>query len=550
MKKHFLLLIISIVFNQLTYAQCNETNEEKILLVGDSWAAFMHNDLTLNTVLKKWGFNHFKYFSNSILAQNGAETNDFLETAKLSEIQTQLTNKSSIKLVHISLGGNDFLGNWNTSYTNSRTDSLIDTVTKRLFKIINFIKAIRPNIRVIIGGYQYSNFAEVITTFAQPTSHPFYTNWNNMGQPDNLTINKTLNRFLDTLEARVGRTTKVTFIKCTSLMQHIYGQITPLAIAPSGTYAVNSATLPAGYINYPSPKASMRNYGFFLDCFHLSPQGYIDLMNYQTQKFYHKALMEDYYVLSQGSNRDGSISNLGNISNAISLGESGSEFVSTHLSFSNKTLKDTAIARASIFIRRQSLIGNNILTATTTVIVKLKRGNFGPTPQVEAADLNDLPTATGTACVFGSYTNDADWLRLDLPTSIIPHLKNDSITQFIISIPNTSGGKLTYNNATNMEFAPILNIKYGININTIEYKKDNETPIIFPNPAVNNITFKFDYSEKREIKILNLYGSEVASFYTNEIESTKSIESLANGLYFALIKTNNAKLKILKFIKI
>src|SRR5687768_14482804 len=96
-----------------TFSQCTETAVPKVLLVGDSWAAYMHTDRTINDVLKTWGHSNYKYVSNSTLSVNGADTKDFVQQSKLDEILNQLTLNPSIEVVHLSIGGNDFLGDWN-----------------------------------------------------------------------------------------------------------------------------------------------------------------------------------------------------------------------------------------------------------------------------------------------------------------------------------------------------------------------------------------------------------------------------------------------------
>ena len=552
MKKILLLVGFVIFTNTVTKAQCTtETSEEKVLLIGDSWAYFMHFDKTFNNVFAKWGHSNYKYYSNSTLAVNGAETDDFLLPAKQNEIQTQLTNKPSIKLVHISLAGNDFLGSWNTGYTPARLDSLQDTVNTRLLSIINFVKGIRPDIHVIISGYVYSNFEEVITTSAFPTSHPFYNRWQAMGAPSNLVLNNLLNRFSDTLELRVANDPRITFVKATSLMQYAFGQITPLGVAPSGTYAAKTAPLPKGFTNYPSPKITMRNYGLFNDCFHLSIDGYKQFINYQTQKFYHKALMDDYFVRSEGGNKDGSISSTGVASISLLLAGNAGVVNTTALSFNTITMKDTSIARASIFLRRSALTGSNTVTASTLVEVKIKKGKFGSLPDVEATDITAPASATQTVCIYGSYTNNEDWLRIDLSPTLIAQLSNDTITQFLITITNSNGGLIEYSNASNPEFAPVLNVKYGIpsTVGLTDLSKSDLEFNVFPNPVNDFVELHFSANEKREISIVNLLGNQLHAETTTVNNVIVNTDALASGIYFITVKTANGKTSTKKIIK-
>lgn len=551
MKK--ILLLLTLLFTQTIniQAQCSETSEEKILLIGDSWAFFMHTDATFNNVLKTWGHSNYRYYSNNTLAVNGAETDDFLLPAKQNEIQTQLTNKPSIKIVHVSLAGNDFLGSWNTGYTPARLDSLQDTVNARLFSIVNFIKGIRPNIHVVISGYQYSNFEEVITKSFSPSNHPFYNRWQAMGAPNNQTVNNILNRFSDTLETKVANDPRVTFIKCTGLMQYAFGQLTPLGVAPSGTFAPLSAPLPKGFDDYPSPKTTMRNYGLFTDCFHLSIAGYKEFINYQTQKFYHKALMDDYYTLSQGGTKDGFISSTGNFGNTLSLGNTSGETFSSLLSFNTKSMKDSSISKANIFIQRSSLTGTNPIADTTLAVIKIKHGNFGATTNVELADLSSMASATETVCIYGSKANDKDWLRIDLPPIFFQHIKNDTITQFIITIPNSISGKVNYSGAVNPDFAPVLNVKYGVfnNVGINDLITNKEAFELFPNPANDYIELNFMTSELRDIKLINVVGTVIKAETSHLTKKTFNTSELSNGVYFISVKTADGKSITRKFVK-
>jgi len=104
------LTIALCFFLTQAFSQCTETNQPKVLLVGDSWAWFMNTESTINNVFKAWGFSNYKFISNATLAVNGAQTDDFMKPGAQAEILNQLTNNPSIEVVHLSIGGNDFLG--------------------------------------------------------------------------------------------------------------------------------------------------------------------------------------------------------------------------------------------------------------------------------------------------------------------------------------------------------------------------------------------------------------------------------------------------------
>ncbi|MBK7239162.1 MAG: SGNH/GDSL hydrolase family protein [Flavobacteriales bacterium] len=144
------------------YSQCSEDATNKVLLVGDSWAFFMGVDQTINTVLERWGHSDARYLTNLTIAENGAETDDFLTAEKQDEIEARLIAEPSIKVVHLSIGGNDVLGDWNVEMTTQQTDSLEASVRARLVQVIDFILNVRPDVHVLWSGYMYPNFEEVI----------------------------------------------------------------------------------------------------------------------------------------------------------------------------------------------------------------------------------------------------------------------------------------------------------------------------------------------------------------------------------------------------
>ena len=112
-----------------------------------------------------------------------------------------------------------------------------------------------------------------------------------MGQPTFLQINTILNSFSATVSEYADTDPQVDFVNCTGILQHVFGQPTPLGVAPGGSFAQFEAPMPMGYPEYPSPSGTMRDYFFFKDCFHLSAPGYNAFIDYQMQKFYHKFFM-------------------------------------------------------------------------------------------------------------------------------------------------------------------------------------------------------------------------------------------------------------------
>lgn len=542
MKKLFTLLLLVGFGHGLANAQCTNSPKNRVLLVGDSWAAFMNGDQTITEGLKIVGHSDKKFTSTLAIAENGADTRDFLKPDKQAAIQNIIDANPDINVVHLSIGGNDLLGDWHVSMTQAQVDSLALSVRYRLDSIIDFLQGTRAGMHVFWAGYAYPNFEEVIEDVAPfQTTHPFYSAWNDMGKPDFITINTVLNEVSDSIAASAAVDPKLDFVPAQGILQYALGQTSPLGVAPGGTYPAFTVPLPLGDPTYPSPKGAMRLYaGIFTDCFHLSTSSYLTMFTYQAGKFYRTFLMDDLYMLSTGGDMDGSVSSSGDVSQQIVLGEDGGNEIAAVLSFNPQSMADTTLSAASIFLRRESITGINPISAND-ITVKMVSGNFGTTANVEAEDFMEEGDAFGQPCKGGSFnanSKDGHWLRLDLTAEMLTNISANEPVQFIISVPGFAGGSITFSDATNPEYAPVLNLKYGESpakpdgINDIYI---NELPV-FPIPTTGPLTIGVASHSVRSIEVMNILGSVVLTPKVND--NRLDISELPMGSYILRITTD------------
>ncbi|MBK6832182.1 MAG: T9SS type A sorting domain-containing protein [Flavobacteriales bacterium] len=523
-----------VVMTHTANSQCSESDENRVLLVGDSWAFFMGVDQTINTILERWGHSNATFFTNLTIAENGAETDDFLSVEKQTEIQALIDADPAIKVVHLSIGGNDVLGDWHVSFTQAQTDSLRASVEARLIEVIEFIKSTRPDMHVLWSGYAYPNFGEVIEDIAPLQSiHPFYDTWEGMGFPTFEQLNTILNDFSASVGAYCNNDPRVDFVDCTGLMQHTFGQEDPLGVPPGGTYAPLTAPLPHGFVDYPSPQSSMRDYGIFLDCFHLSPSGYRDMIDFHTRKFYHKFLMHDQFMLSEGGVRDGSISSLGEVSNQLMLGELNGVERSTLLSFGTANQLMPTVSAASIFLRRESLDGTNPIGST--VQVRIVNGQFGASAEVEATDLDATSDGDESACRFGSTDGNGHWMRIDLPASLLPFIASNTTTQFVLSLPGATGGMVTFSDASDPDFAPVLDLTFediSTEVSSVPTSKRNVT--VFPNPTSGPVSIDTQGSRILSLELADMMGHLI---WRSTSLVNADLSDLPRGAYVLKINT-------------
>jgi len=543
MKKIFTLLLLVGFGHGWANAQCVEIPTNRVLLVGDSWAAFMNGDQTITNGLKNVGHSDKKFTSTLSIAQNGAQTDDFLQADKQTDIQNIIDANPQIDIVHLSIGGNDLLGDWNVSMTQAQTDSLALAVRYRLDSIVDFLEGTRPGMRVFWAGYTYPNFEEVIEDVAPfQTFHPFYGTWSDMGQPDFITINTILNDMSDSVAAVADTDPQLDFVPAQGILQYTVGQNSPLGVAPGGTYPPQTAPLPLGYPDYPSPKSAMRLYASsFTDAFHLSPKSYLEMFTYQAEKFYQKFFMDDLYALSSGGNLDGSVTSNGIVSQELEMGEdvAGNEIAAV-VSFDTQNMADTTLSKASIFLRRESIKGTNPIV-NGTVQVKMVNGNFGTTADVEAVDFTETGDVSDEVCkggAFGNNSKDGNWFRIDLTAEMLQNINSSESVQFMISVPGFTGGSITFSDATNPEWAPILNFKYGetpAEPNGINDVYSRELPV-YPIPTTGALTIGVAANSIQSIEVINLLGSIVLNPSVND--NRIDISELPVGSYILRITTD------------
>ena len=545
MKRVLLSTVIGIFLSFNLSAQCSEDEKTKVLLVGDSWAFFMGVDGTINNVFNRWGHSDAKFFTDPVIAENGAQTKDFLKQDKLDAIENRLNEDEDIEYVHLSIGGNDFLGQWDINFTEQETEDLKVQVLDSIVLIIDQIKSFKPDVKIVWSGYTYSNFEEIITNSFLQSSHPFYSTWEGMGYPDNETVNEVLNDFSYAMLDYCEATDNVDFIMATGLMQYTYGQENSLEVAPFGTYQPFTAPLPEGYLDYPSPKNSMRDYGVTLDCFHLSGKGYRDLISYHTQKYYHKELMSDAYVLASDDNKTGSVSDLGTVSPDLICGEANGEEFATILNFPTSQYLDSTAVEASIFLRREEQTGDNPIH--DSLLIKVKFNYFGDNPEIEEDDFYTVASEEAEPCIFGANT-DENWVRIDLPEELAYYISGDYDVQFMITSPDSEGAQVKFTDASDPDFAPVLDVTYGESpfANTKVVEKTEAKISLYPNPASDFVEIRTENFDIQTITLFDISGKTIST--EGKVDKI-NVASLKPGAYFVKVQGENGGLVTKKLIK-
>ncbi len=526
-----------------------DTVVNKILMVGDSWSNFPVGFGSFENNLDRFGFTNIGMFSNtSNLSVNGAETHDFLTPSGKTAIQNALTANPTIEIVNLSIGGNDILNNWNNSMDSISTDSLLDATLKRVDSIIMNIETMKPGIKVYVSGYDFANFGEVIQTFGFPTFHPFYNRWDGMGKPTFVEMNSLLSRASKKFEVLVNTYFHAYYKSPIGLMQYLYGQSTALGVAPNGTYAAGTVPFPGGRLDYPTPKIRMNDYTAFIDCFHLDAEGYDMLYKYYFEEYYLGFLRGDvdFTITSQGNGKDGGVSSTGNItSRRITVGNNTATGINKGIiSFNTSTIATTPLHRGDIFLHRENQTGT--LPSFNKVILELKQGNLGTSVNIDLNDYSSLADAKDTACVYGSLKENGFWLRIRIPNSMLSQINTSGITQFRVSMIDTTDGNLFYFSTGDSLKKPFIDLEY-YNPTSITKNTKKALPVLYPNPSNSGMIKATNLSGfDGEIKAIDLTGRSIPLTYTNQ---GIDVSNLTAGSYFILFSDKKEQFA-LKFVKL
>ncbi len=238
----------------------------KVLLVGDSWAQEQWEDQSHAVVFEANDAAQFLVRGAST-TENGTTAAEWASAERLALIEQALLANPSIDTVQLTIGGNDFLDVWSTSWSEPEVTALKEAIRLDLQLITEFVLAHRPDMEVLLSFYDYPNFRDTLggivgTLFCAPLH-------NRLGQPTPLELNQIATEF-EASYAQLASHPRVHHVSHAGQMQFHFG-FPDDGIAPG-------SLLPPGDLSLPSPLASMRNRLVGRDCFHLSSAGYDHLV--------------------------------------------------------------------------------------------------------------------------------------------------------------------------------------------------------------------------------------------------------------------------------
>ena len=160
------ILIILVVTTSALPTMGAAPRTKRILIVGDSWAASISAENrdgfpapdVFDDTLKANGLGAFET-QGKLTAWGGRKASDWAKPKHLAEIRSELLAYPSIDIVHLIVGGNDFLGALNQADFAGKTAEerkvVWDAVARNIQSIVDTCQSVRKDIRVVIADYDY-----------------------------------------------------------------------------------------------------------------------------------------------------------------------------------------------------------------------------------------------------------------------------------------------------------------------------------------------------------------------------------------------------------
>ncbi len=198
----------------------------------------------------------------------------------------------TVKVLYLSLGGNDFLSLWNNKLSPADESKLFNTIAANVADVIQQYHELRPDIKIILSGYDYPRFIP---------NHPiaeYKEAFENMGQPTPLELNSAILRYSEVVSKGVDQKSSF-YIHHYGLMHYYFGNpemgLQKLTSAPPENISSPSDPIEHGGVpslqSDPSALLKLDMAGIeIVDAFHLSRTAYGYLADHTVSHYLKKWL--------------------------------------------------------------------------------------------------------------------------------------------------------------------------------------------------------------------------------------------------------------------
>ena len=522
--------------------ECPTSPTTRVMLVGDSWAHFTWSFKSMREALNQSGLADIWEDGNyTALISMQAET--WSSSGWIDLIKRRIKQMPDVDVFVIFIGGNDVIWKWRRDqpaeillpYANDMlayTDAIIDTILK-----------MRPNAEIVIGSYDYPNFAE---TMDGKEWNPYYSQWEKFGLAPPDILNEALLFFEDYRMnyPRYKNDPKIHFINNIGVSQYYGGYPTPSIFPPYDPFPPKSVPLPFGDSRYPTNPQYMGLGG--LDAFHFNSKGYRFVAHNMIKQYLYGYFTQDFnYSFHSDGTKDGWVNAKGETKQGDDgiVGKVDDDNYATIYTFNTSHFpENVSIEKGSLFITRKD--GKKV-RSEDEIIVEMAIDHFGNSSNVESEDFYAPADIIAPGCLIGRPIDEDYKFRVDLSREALDALENAQRVQFRISLKVGAdpGSKRFFNTYTgsNKEdsyYTPTLSLKMSeVPVTTGIKNNKVERLTVYPNPANDIINFDVpsDFLKSGiHLSITDMVGKIVKTKEISQINLQRNnidVSDLPTGLY-------------------
>ncbi len=275
---HSFLALLMLVFIGSAFA-----GTPRILVLGDSWAAGIFGFKAFDTVLAKHGVTDVAVVG-ATTALGGSRADQWAENhkGKLDALRAALDENPTIDIIHVSIGGNDFLRSAMEDGVVGMPEAERKVIWARIWKDIEtLLQAIhdeRPDAHILLNDYDYLDPALMTKTFG-------------MKFPEGVTaetLNSALLELAQFKQAKAKEAGLCDYIQHFGLLQYHYGN--PQHVEK---HAGPLPGMPPGCTPFAGGKPEVANSPEAMpDGVHPMPEGYVYVIDRCYESFYKTWLAE------------------------------------------------------------------------------------------------------------------------------------------------------------------------------------------------------------------------------------------------------------------
>jgi len=255
------------------------SQKNKILIVGDSWAMLPCLMGSMNQALKSFDAPIINDLRCLRTSKAGAEAHEWIELKNHTKTIEYIKNNSRIKMIYLSLGGNDLIAQWNVNYTPAMEEELFNQVLNNIRGVMQAYVSVRPDIKIILSGYDFPNFSDknLISVYKKKSKQ--------MGNPTPQELNQALIRFSQYM-IKITDNKNFFYIHHLGLSHYLegvpeYDYPAQFSLHPDKISPMNSPADVGGNPDLPTSRGSLMKWmGLVQDAFHLKKDLFLEVMKH------------------------------------------------------------------------------------------------------------------------------------------------------------------------------------------------------------------------------------------------------------------------------